>query len=216
MSVTLVNGHVLIPLCANYSSGISRERRWTDEVCESEFGSESRFALSALARNVIGFRVTPTDVQQTSRLIDQILAASKSGLACAPFYGRGIAIATTVTAATLVIEATEYPLAVDDYLILVDDDGNYDVRQIDAIAGDTITLDSAVTSGRSYRAGSLVWPLLFGKFRCENLNALLEEAGEASITIAEQVSLQAATIGTAEPPIDGIGGWIIGNTFEVQ
>lgn len=214
MSVELVNGHVLIPQRANYADTPSTERRWQNEVDEAEWGNESRFALRSVARRAVRWRVTPGDIQDNAGLIDCILAAKKSGLACAPFYGRGSEIAQTVSGTTLEIEPTLWPWAQGDYLILIDDAGNYDVRQVDAIAGETITLDSAVS--RPYGCGLFVWPLLFGKFNCDGLSALRAELGEASLTVQELTSAESQTIGVAGPPIDGIGGWIIEDTFIVQ
>lgn len=216
MSVELVNGHVLIPLVANYASGIGLQRRWIDDVCSAEFGNESRFALSAVSRHARSFRVTPSDVQATERLIDQLMAAAKSGLACCPFYGYGIQLSSSVIGDTAVINSSEYPIAVGQKVILIDPSGRHDVREIDAIAGDTLTFDSPVTTGRMYPEGSFMWPLLFGKVRIDNMQSLLEDVGECRVTIAEQVSAQSATVGEAAPPLDGIGGWIIEDTFEVQ
>ncbi len=181
---------------------------------DAEFGNESRHAMRAAPRRSVRWKVTPTDIQENAGLIDRILAAKKSGLACAPFFGRGSEIATEVSGTTLEIEPTLWTWAEGDYLILIDDAGNYDVRQVEAIAGETITLDSAVS--RSYGCGLFVWPLLFGRFNCDGLNALRAEIGEASLTVQELTSAEAETVGVAGPPIDGIGGWIIEDTFIVQ
>lgn len=214
MSVETVNGHVLIPMRANYAQAPSTDRAWQNSVDDAEFGNESRFALRAVPRRTVRWKVTTEDIQQNARLVDQILAAKKSGLACVPFFGRGSEIAAQVTGTTLEIEPTLWPWAEDDYLILIDGEGNYDVRQVAAIVGETITLDSPVT--QPYGCGLFVWPLLFGKFDCDGLSALRAELGEASMAIQELTSTESETVGVAGPPIDGIGGWIIEDTFIVQ
>lgn len=214
MSVELVNEHVLLPFVANYESEPAQERRWQTDLEDSEFSHESRRALRSVPRRSVSWKVTPADLQTNARLLDQILAAKKSGLACAPLFGRGSEIAVEVTGTTLEIEPTLWPWAVGDYLILIDSAGEYDVRQLEAIAAETITLDEAVS--RAYGCGLFVWPLIFGKFRCDGLNALREEIGEADLSIQELTAATAETVGVAGPPIDGIGGWIIEDTFTVQ
>ena len=214
MSVELVNDHVLLPMRANYADAPVADRRWQNTLEDAEFGNESRFALRSVPRRSVRWRVTPSDIQQNARLLDQIIAARKSGLACAPFFGRGSEIAVEVTGTTLEIEPTLWEWNEGDYLILIDEAGGYDVRQVETVVGETITLDSAVS--RAYGCGLFVWPLIFGRFDCDSLSALRAEIGEASLSVQELTSGEAETVGVAGPPIDGIGGWIIEDTFIVQ
>jgi len=137
----------------------------------------------------------------------------KNGLACAPHWGRASVLAEIVTDDQVQIEASLWPWAEDDYLILIDDDGAFEVGQIASVAGNILTLTAAVDDPHR---GPYVWPLIFGTFRIDNYGLLTSRIGAANLSISELTSPDAVTIGTASPEIDGIGGWIIGDTFIVQ
>lgn len=214
MSVELVNGHVLLPHVANYAREPEWNRAFQNEIVDSEFGAESRFALRGVSRLGLSWSVTTQDIQDDARLIDRIIAAKKTGLACSPAFGRGIKLATNVTGTAVVIAPTLWPLAQNDYVLLSNGSDAYDVRQLAAVAGVNLTLSAAVS--RTYYSGTFLWPLIFGRFSCDAIDALLSEIGEASLSIRQKTSHQAATVGTADAPIDGIGGWIIDDTFIVQ
>lgn len=213
MSVEIVNGHVLLPHVANYARGPEWNRSFQNEVVDSEFGPESRFALRGVPRLGLSWSVTAQDIQEDARLIDRIIAAKKSGLACAPAFGRGIKLAANVTGTAVVIAPTLWPLAQNDYVIMSNDSISYDVRQLATIAGVNLTLNSAVS--RTYPSGSLFWPLVFGRFACDALDALLSEIGEATLSIRQKTSALVATVGTAGAPINGIGGWAVNGNFVI-
>jgi len=213
MSVETVNGHVLFPHEANYGEAPRIERWWETEVADSEFGQESRFGLRAVPRKVLQWTVTAKDLQEQSQLADRILTAMRSSLACAPHWGRGSELVNRVTAATVTIETSLWPWAADDYLIFIDEDGDYEVAQILTAVGTTITLTQSVSSPH---AGVYIWPLIFGRFSIDGYSLLTSRQGQATITIAELTSPESETVGTASPEIDGIGGWIIGDTFIVE
>jgi hypothetical protein len=214
MSVQLVNGHVLFPHRANYGELPQWERRWQNEVVDSEFGQESRFALREVPRVMIKWKVTSADIAENSQLADRILAAKKSGLACAPYWGRGSELAAIVSGSTIEIEASLWPWAQDDYCLLIDASGNFEVGQLAGVAGSTLTLTGPVA--RPYHSGGFVWPLIFGQFAADGLSALTARFGEATLTIVELTSPDTVGIGTPSPGPDGIGEWIIEDTFVCQ
>ncbi|HEV8523081.1 MAG TPA: hypothetical protein VGQ71_01170 [Terriglobales bacterium] len=214
MGVQTINGYVLFPHLANWTEDPTWERRWRTEVCSSEFGDESRVSFRAVPRVALRWRVTALDLVEESRLEDRLRAAKKSGKACAPWLGRSTTLAAEVTATSVQIQTPAWPFVAGDWIYLADDLRASDVRQISSVVGNTLTLSGAVS--RPYPACLLVWPLLFGKFAAEDLAALTSRHGQTTISIQELTSAEAAPIGTPLPPIDGIGGWIIGDTFEVQ
>lgn len=214
MSVDTVNGHVLFPHRANWADRPKLSRRWENEVSDSEFGNESRYALRSVPRKVLEWTVTARDLQEQSQLVDRIVAAMNSGLACAPQWGRASELAEDVAAgdSTIEVEPTLWPWAADDYMILLDGD-EFEVAQILSVAGEILTLTAGVAGAH---VGPFVWPLFFGQFDVDNYGLISERQGSATLSIAELTSPEAVTIGTSTPEIDGIGGWIISDTFEVQ
>lgn len=213
MSVETVNGHVLFPHQANFGAAPSLDRWWETEIADSEFGQESRFGLRAVPRKVLKWDVTAQDLQEQSQLADRILAAMRSGLACAPHWGRGSVLVNRVTGVTVTIETSLWPWAADDYLIFIDDNGDYEVAQILTAVGTTITLTASVASPHS---SVYVWPLIFGRFSVDGYSLLTSRHGQATLAISELTSPESVTVGTQGPAIDGIGGWIIGDTFIVE
>ena len=213
MSVELVNSHVLFPHVANYDTPIRWDRIWESGIVDSEFGKESRFALRSVPLLGLSWDITARNLQDDARLLDRIMAARKSGLGCVPAFGRGIELASAASGTAVVIAPTFWPLAVNDWMIFLGDGGAYDVRQIGAVAGVNVTLATALS--RMYYAGTLCWPLVFGKFDCDGLEALVSDSGSASASLRQMTSNRAATVGTAGTPINGIGGWIINGNFVI-
>lgn len=215
MSVELVNGHVLIPHVANYRDAPSWERRWQNEIDGSEFGNESRFGLRSIPLQSFRCKISSADLPQNSRLLGQIIAAKKSGLACLPAFGRGIEISNPVIAGETLIGVEPYSwiFSGTSYVLLMDENGNHDARQVISAFGG-IEVDSPLSRG--YRGGTFLWPLVFGKFYCDGIAAMNQEIGEITVGVYEIQSPYSASIGVADPPVDGIGGWIIEDTFIVQ
>lgn len=219
MSVELVNSHVLIAHRANYGDSPDWERKWSSDVVDSEFGEESRFAQRLVPRAMLKWTVTAAELAEQSQLADRIMAAKKLGKACAPYWGRGSELAIHASEDTATIETSFWPWAIGDYIIFIDDNGNFDVRQLDNVAGTSLTLNAPLS--RLYRSGTFCWPLIFGRFNCDNMKALTQRNGEVAMSIQELTSPDAEAIGTADAPIDGIAGenipgWIIGSTFIVH
>ncbi len=213
--IALVNDFVLFPHRANYGTEPSWQRRWENQVVDSEFGEESRAGLRAVPRVLIQWGITSRDIAEQSQLMDRILAARKSGKACAPHWGRGSELAAAVTGTAVAIESdSTWPWQAGDFAFLVDDAGDYDAIEVDSVGVSSFTLVSPVT--RSYHAGTFVWPLVFGKFGCDNYRALTARVGEASMSITELTSRDAETVGSTTPNPGGIGYWYLEDDFEVQ
>lgn len=216
MSVELVNGHVLLPNSADWSTPPKWSRRWENEIADGVTGAESRAALRATPRQSLNYRLTPASIVTTQMLDDRLRAALKTGLACAPMWGRGCEVAASVLAGVSSITVRDaFDWQAGDYLFL-GDENNSDAMLVTAavlaLGIWTLTLDDPLTL--PHLAGSLAWPLLFGKPAVGDLEAVTQRLAPVAITITELVAARAAQLGAVTPPVGtGIGVMAVGSTF---
>jgi hypothetical protein len=213
MSVTTISGYTLFPHRANYAAQPRLDRVWTTGITDSERGQEQRIALRAVPRRMLQWTITADDLEKFSQLADRILSAAKSGRACAPLWGRGSELASDASGSTVVLTSTAWPWLAGDRLFFLDDDDGYEIATVASVAGTTLTLATPLAATH---AGEFIWPLIFGRFSADNLGLLTSRHGQAQLTISELTSPDAATLGAEVAQIDGVGGWIIGDTFIVQ
>lgn len=218
MSVELVNGHVLFPNAADWTQKPKWSRAWQNVVIGAVTGQESRQALRANPRVTLSFRLTPVGIGATQMLDDRLRAAAKSGLACAPYHGRGCLIAATVLAGVSGVTVNNaWPWQAGDYFFSGNENASDAKLVTEAELADavwTLTLDDALDF--DHVAGAFAWPLLFGEFSADDLAALTPRIGAAAIKITELVSGRTAQVGAVTPDAgDGIGSMIIGEDFEI-
>jgi hypothetical protein len=214
MPVNLINDFVLFPNPANWADAPTWKRIWETEVSESVTGAESRNALRSQPRVTLSWLITPRTLPEQLQLDDRLRAAAKSGKACAPLWGRASILAANVTNTTVNLSAPSWNWRVGDYIFFLDTNGNYDVRQLSAVIGAAFTLSQTVS--RTYLAGSQVWPILFGKFSSENMEAVTSWHGSVNVTIQEMTPSGSAVVGSFTNGSDvGIGVMKIGSTFIV-
>lgn len=171
MSVDLVNGHVLIPHLPDWSSAVSHRRQWQTNVEAAITGAEHRRAVRTRPRITLGWHLIPFDVADQARLQARLRAARKSGYACAPYWGRGLAILSAASE-VLTLAADAWPfLEVDDYLLIrrldVADPESWEAVQFAESDGADLTL-SAAPDG-DWSSGAYIWPLLFGAISTDDL-----------------------------------------------
>lgn len=213
MAITLYNGCVWLPHRPNWDQRISHKRTWQTEIAEALPGQETRQALRAVPRRQITFAILPVTLQERVRFESRLDAALKSGFACAPLHGRacGLAAAAAAGNTSLILNHTPaWNWQAGDYVALVSDDLTFDVAAVLGYAGTTLTLATALNY--SWSASSLCWPVIFGKFSAEKLNALTNWHETASLTIAEVTSSRAAQLGSTPAHVPGVGEQIIGST----
>jgi hypothetical protein len=213
MSEPMINGHVVLPFAADWSTSPPKwSRAWQNEISSAVTGDETRAALRAWPRATLTFSIKPLHTSQLAIVDDLIRAAAKNGLACVPYHGRSYVLQADCTAAAVALDRAWRP-ALSGYLIFLAPNGTYDVKAIIATAGNNATLASNVS--QTYPNGTLVWPLLFGKFTPQNLTGLQPDAASVKITIVEEVSPLSVSIGTMPAPGSGIGAMKVGSTFQV-
>jgi hypothetical protein len=216
--VQLINNHVLFPHPANWSTKPKWQRAWQNFVVPAVTEHESRTSVREQPRQSLTALITPWTIANQNRLDDRIRAAKKSGLASMPFWGRGSVLATDCDSEAIEFTSAAWKWSVGDYVFFLFSNRTeaFDVRQIVAAASQTqFTLDQA--PAEDVDAGAIVWPLLFGKFSCADMNAQTAQRGAMSITVQEMISPASATIGAFDlPATEGIGAMTVNDDFLVD
>jgi uncharacterized phage protein (TIGR02218 family) len=170
MSSGLIDGHVLVPELPDWQSGVSLSRRWETEIGETVTGAEDRGALRHVPRLELAYGISTLTQAQRARFEDRLREALKSGKAAVPFWGRASDLATDASGMSAELATTNWPWQVGDYIFFLDatdlENPVHAVRQITGKTGLSLTLNSALP--QTFAAGSLVWPLLFGKPEAED------------------------------------------------
>lgn len=213
MAITLINGCVWLPHRPNWSQPPVARRVWRTEIAEALPGKETRQSLRAVPRRQIAFSIFPRSLPERVRFESRLDAALKSGFACAPLHGFASPLAAGVASGSMSLVLTHNPAwswQAGDYVALSADDEIYDVAAVTNYAGTTLTL--ATPLNYAWDASSLVWPVIFGKFTADKLNALTNWHEQARLTIAEVTSGRAVQIGATPAHVPGVGEQIIGST----
>lgn len=218
MSVELVNGHVLFPNAADWTQKPKWSRAWQNVVTGAVTGRESRNALRSNPRVTLSFVITPVGIVATQILDDRIRAAAKSGMACAPYHGRGCILQDTVLAGVSEVTVSDaWPWLAGDYFFSGTENAS-DAKRVTAaglVDGVwTLTLDDVLDF--DHADGAFAWPLLFGEFIPADITALTPRIGSTVIKISELVSGRTAQIGAVTPDAGtGIGSMVIGDDFAI-
>lgn len=202
MSVERVNNHVLFWFAPDWSEPPEWSRAWQNEVATAVTGPESRFALRRNPRISISFSLRPLEIVDVQMLDDAAREARKLKVACCPLHGRGAVLNSAVVApaSEIAVSANGFAWQAGDYVFLQRSDDSYEVAEVtgvDELGGLIIlTLADPVTS---HAAGAFVWPLLFGKFSCGDLEGLTPRDGSLRVTITELTSRAAVQLGEVAP-----------------
>jgi hypothetical protein len=213
--VTLVNNHVLFSLMADRKVQPEWSRTGQSDVVAAVTAAESRRAMRVMPRVRLSFLISPRNLAEQIELDNCVMAASKSGLAAAPYHGRSSSISSV--ASTSVVLNNNFSWAVGDYLFLRSASG-FEVRLLTSaiLTSDLWTLGFTGALTGDYSAGNLAWPLLFGEFATEEMEALSPQYGPVKIAITELISARTVQVGElVAPGGSGIGSMIIGETFIV-
>jgi hypothetical protein len=189
MPVTEVNAHVLLPHLPDWSRPVQWSRAWRTDVQRVLTGAEERRALRPKPRGSLSWRVLPFDVTEQTPLLARLRAAAKSGLACAPYWGRGRRV-VSAAGTELVIEEEAWPwFEADDFLLLrsleADPVEAFELAQAEAVNGDTLTLKAALIG--TWGEGTWAWPLVFGRLTFSDLSHRTDWHAGVTVTLAELV-----------------------------
>lgn len=205
-----VNGHTFFPHPADWSTLPAWARNWKTGVGTGTTGSEQRAGLRSLPLHDLTISIVAQTLQERCRLDARVDQATKSGLACVPFFGRGVALAAPAAAGanaiTLADVVNAWPWEAGDYATLVGwDDTIYDVAAVTSVVGNVLNLATNLVNAWS---GAIVRPLLFGKFSSDKQTPLSNWYTPVHITINQLVAERNAQLGVtpaAGPGVDQQG-----------
>ena len=216
--MTTVAGHILLPH-NGWATGqpVRWSRTWQTGVAAAISGREQRGALRAQPRHKLTCDLLAESLQERCRLDARVDAAIKSGLAGIPFFGRGAALLANAAedATEIILFSTDaWPWQAGDYAILMADDITFDVLPVVAVAGTTLDF-GLETLDFPWPSGSIVRPLLFGKFSADKENALTDWHGGWTVTIEQLVAERTTQLGTTPAHVPGVGEAAVGTTLTV-
>jgi hypothetical protein len=161
------------------------ERRWETGLSTAAKGSEEREVKRTIGLKSISYVTAPYTLEERLALGMAIREGLSTGKACAPYWGRGTALAADVTATTITLVDNLWGFAAAEFVFLLDPaTRGWEVRSISGVAGSVLTL-SGGSVARTYKSGLLVWPLIFGKLICENWDAMENHRANPRVQIAE-------------------------------
>ncbi|HXG46252.1 MAG TPA: phage BR0599 family protein [Methylomirabilota bacterium] len=206
-SGTVNNGHVILPHLPDWSFPVEWSREWQTVVNGTVAGGEARASMRQRPLLRLKYTVSAFSHRESAILEDHLRAALLAQKAAVPYWGRGQKLAADVTSTTVTLEPTPYAPAPGDWLFFGDalagETDEWDVRQIVAVVGGAITLDSPVS--RTYLAGQLCWPMLFGSVTAEQVPLVSSHHGRYTIRFEENVATSLTGVGGAT----GAGGGAI-------
>jgi hypothetical protein len=217
MTVTTINGCILFPHMADWSTPPTHKRTREVDIATGILGAETRQSPRPIARRQISFLITPACLPERARLEARWDAAAKCGFGCAPLHGRYCQLAANANAGanTITIAACgAWNWQAGDYVILLADDQTFDIAAVVNVAGNVLTL--ATNLNFNWPAQSLCWPVIFGAFTVDKETALDGWHGTLKITIAELTSARAIQIGVTPAAVPGIGQVQITGTPPLQ
>lgn len=187
MSIELVNDYVLISGQPNWRTQVTCSRQWETEVAAIVTGAEDRGAMRETPRLRLQFEPLLLTVTQQAQHDAAVIAAMRSGKAAVPYWGRASDLASDASGTSATIATNSWPWQVNDYAFFLDatdlENPVYCVRQITGKTGLVLTLDSALP--QTFKAGALIWPLLFGKLSIDDQAALTSHRAPGRLTLEE-------------------------------
>lgn len=202
-----VNGVIVIPHWADFSSLPESTRRYRTEIATALDGSESRSALMSDARDEIRWTVTASNREENQHLESRVLLALEDGNASAPWWGRAFVLASDTSGTSVSIQSSPWAPAVGDRVIFMGPPGRaggpiWEVGVVDSISGGTsITLEDPLSN--TYKSGSLCWPLITGKFQGVKSEAVNADVCEWQMAITG-TSMASNVFPSADPDPDDI------------
>jgi hypothetical protein len=187
VSVELVNGYVLLPHAPDWNVKPQFRREWRTSIADGVTGAEDRLSFRHAPLRGVEFQILPCSLEEQRQLTARVLAAKKSGWAAVPVWGRGSVLASPASGDTVTLASeTAWEWAADDYAFFSnlnpDAPDAYEVRQVAGIAATVLTLDQALS--RTYR--HFCWPIIFGRFKCDDLRSLTSYHGSIRISVLER------------------------------
>lgn len=183
--------------------GVKWSRRWETGVATGVKGGEARSALRQLALHKLSCDFVPESLAERARMEARIDQATRSGLGCMAFFGRGAMLSAGAAAGTNMVSvaaANIWTWAAGDWALIWQDDTVYDAVQVQSVGGAGLVLTLAANLINSWGAGASCWPLLFGKFSPGKMSGMSGHLARWNVTVEQLVSERSAQVGVVTAP----------------
>lgn len=188
MKLDTIQGYVVIPHQADWSSLPELDRQWRSTVEPGLTGIEDRAGFRSTAWQALQFRILPYDHVERALLEDRVRRGRKAGKAAVPHLSRGAKLASQASGTSATLDRTDHGWTVGEYVFFQSLDlaayDTWDVAWIEAVAGAVLTLSDALSN--MYAAKTWVWPFFFGKLVTEKFALLNRIRGFVPLTIQFQ------------------------------
>jgi hypothetical protein len=186
-NITTIDSHVVLPHQADWSEQPRVTRIWRSNVAQAQNGAEDRVSVRGNAWLQLSYAVKPFNHVERARFDDRMRAGMKAGGLAVPHWGKGMQLASAVSAAatTITLDRVAHNITVGKHILIQRSVpatfDTWDVRLVTNVSSATLTLSSGLTNG--YPAGTFVWPVLFGKPITEGFTALNTARGRYPVKV---------------------------------
>ena len=193
-------------------------------------GDEDRLSVRPTPWKVLSYEVLPYDHVERSKFEARYVAGLKACKAAVPLWGRGVPIAEDAIYGdtSVLLEHDKHRFTVGQYVFIQSsipsEYEQWDVILINQItnnpplypAGATIIFPNATPLAHSYPAGTMVWPILFGRFLPEDFEPMNSTRVRFRVSVkydARQVNAFADDdfsdypLGPVDDDLNGGSGW---------
>ena len=186
-----INGrvYVVLPHLADWSTEPQLSIRWETKVAPGITGAEDRARMRGVPLHGLKWSVTPRDESEEERIEARAQAAKRSGVAAAPWFGRGMVVTSSGTgSSTIPVEASPWIPEAGDWVVLLTgsdaSEPSYEAFEVLSVASNVITIDGTFSS--FWPGGSLCYQLIAGAFSAESHEMLMGEVGKWSFAIENE------------------------------
>jgi len=193
--MTLVANHVLLPHPPDWINRPRGGRRWQTSTAGGITGAEDRQANARRAFRSLEYQLTFFSVVEREDFLPRLQAGLKSGRTAVPFWSRGQLLSANCSTTTLLFTGA-FRFAIGDYVFFRDPDTGFSESiLVDGVAGNTLTLHAAPS--RTWAAGEMFWPLLFGRIIADNGRAITPEVLTLTVHFTEPAAAADAVISSS-------------------
>lgn len=185
MSVALVNSHVLLPHYPDWRRPIRRDRVWLTTVDRALTGTEARAAMRPKPRERISWRMESQDADELARMLARVEAAMQAGLACAPYWGRGVQLVSAVGDSVTLSRTAWAGVGEGSWVLIGERDSaeTFETAEVLYVQGTLVRLSGDLAVDRG--SDSWAWPLIFGRPTFGEIEHRTDYHAGVTVTLSE-------------------------------
>jgi hypothetical protein len=166
-NISTIDGHVLLPHQADWSRVPEQRRVWRSRIESTLSGREERASVRSQPWVVMSYDVLPFSHVERARFEERSRASLKACKLAVPHWGRGAQLLSPVEAenTTVSLDRDDHGFRKGDHVFIQPhvphQFDEWDVAVVAATNGPDLTFARPLAFG--YAAGTMAWPLLYGR-----------------------------------------------------